>query len=810
MALEIFRLIGSVFVDTDKAEKSLQKTDKSASKFGQTLANGVKAAGKFALGVGAAAGTAALALGKASVASYAEYEQLVGGVDTLFKDSSKKVQEYANQAYKTAGLSANQYMETVTSFSASLLQSLNGDTAKAAKVADMAIVDMADNANKMGTSMDMIQNAYQGFAKQNYTMLDNLKLGYGGTKEEMQRLLEDATKLSGVEYDISNLNDVYEAIHVVQTELGITGTTAKEASGTIAGSIASMKASWSNLLTALSSDTQDLGGYIDNFVGTVATAADNFLPRLGIALGGVVKLVEALVPKALDLIPELLDQLLPSIVGVVGALVSALPGIFSSVLSALADLGPELVRVGLEMATSLFEAVMRLLPSLVISLGETLLGALLNIVDYLPQLVSTFTQLIVSLAEALPGIFARITDTIPSLIAAIGVALQQGVPQLLSAAVQVVSLLLGQIPVLIPQIVSLCMSIIMMLTEQLPVLLPQLINALVSIVVLLTEQLPVIIPMLIDACITLVLAIVDALPVILSSLLEALPAALQAVWDLVVMVFEKAPEWFGQLFDGAVEIIISVFSVIGQFFADCWTAIKQTFAPVGSWFKGIFSGAWNGIKSAWSSVTGFFSNIWSGIRSAFGAVGSWFKDTFSRAWQAVKDVFSTGGKIFDGIKSGIANVFKTTVNGIIGGINKVISVPFNALNNILSRIKNIEVLSIKPFTWIHTFNVPQIPKLETGAVLEKGQVGLLEGNGAEAVVPLHQNQKWINAVAQDMDTAMGGAAGDQVVAILMDILAAIEALTGMGIYLDTDALVGGIARPMDRKLGQLQAAKGRA
>ena len=174
----------------------------------------------------------------AAVNSYAEYEQLAGGVETLFKDSSNKLMGYADQAYKTAGMSANEYMSTVTSFSASLLQSLEGDTEKAADYANQAVIDMSDNANKMGTSIEMIQNAYQGFAKQNYTMLDNLKLGYGGTKEEMERLLADAEKISGIKYDISSFGDVTQAIHVIQTELGITGTTAKEASSTIQGSFA--------------------------------------------------------------------------------------------------------------------------------------------------------------------------------------------------------------------------------------------------------------------------------------------------------------------------------------------------------------------------------------------------------------------------------------------------------------------------------------------------------------------------------------------------------------------------------------------
>lgn len=260
-------------------------------------------------------------------------------------------------------------------------------------------------------------------------------------------------------------------------------------------------------------------------------------------------------------------------------------------------------------------------------------------------------------------------------------------------------------------------------------------------------------------------------------------------WEWIKDAWSKAADWFNT----------KVVQPVAKFFSQLGEDISQA-----------FSDAWAWCKNAWSAAGKFFSDIWSGIKNAFGSVGSWFKDTFSKAWTAVKNVFSTGGKIFDGIKDGIANVFKTVVNGIIGGINKVIAVPFNAINKALARIRDISIVGLQPFSWIKTFTVPQIPKLETGAVLEKGQVGLLEGNGAEAVVPLHQNRKWINAVAQDMDNAISGGTNARVVAVLLDILAAIEELAGMGIFLDKDKLVGELAKPMDRKLGQIQAAKGRA
>lgn len=302
------------------------EADKTDSKVGK-LAKGLATA----LVAGAAAATAGLvALTKSAIANYAEYEQLVGGVDTLFKDSSKKVQKYADNAYKTAGVSANQYMETVTSFSASLLQSLGGDTEKAADVADMALTDMADNANKMGTAMGSIQDAYQGFAKQNYTMLDNLKLGYGGTKTEMERLLADAQKITGVKYDISNLNDVYQAVHVIQEELGITGTTALEASTTIQGSAASMKAAWSNLMTGLADDNADMELLISNFIDSVGTYASNLIPRIAevmSSIGGIIK----------EHLPEIAAQISTWVSGLLDDLIAGLPSGFKELATAIKD-----------------------------------------------------------------------------------------------------------------------------------------------------------------------------------------------------------------------------------------------------------------------------------------------------------------------------------------------------------------------------------------------------------------------------------------------------------------------------------------
>ena len=256
------------------------KIDKNGFEKGlNSLKNATNNAMKGVITAVGAVTTAIVGIGTASIKSYADLEQNIGGVETLFKTSADKVIKNAENAYKTAGMSANEYMSIVTGFSASLLQSLGGDTEKAADVANMALIDMSDNANKMGTSMASIQYAYQGFAKQNYTMLDNLKLGYGGTKEEMQRLLSDAQKLTGVKYDITNLNDVFQAIHVIQGELGITGTTAKEAEETISGSIASMKSAWDNFLNG-SGDFDKVVETAKIALENIATAVSEQLPRI--------------------------------------------------------------------------------------------------------------------------------------------------------------------------------------------------------------------------------------------------------------------------------------------------------------------------------------------------------------------------------------------------------------------------------------------------------------------------------------------------------------------------------------------------
>ena len=382
--------------------------------------------------------TAALVdLGKQSIMGFAEQEQLIGGVDTLFKESSAQVQQYANDAYKTAGLSANQYMETVTSFSASLLQSLGGDTAAAAQKADQAITDMSDNANKLGTDMTSIQYAYQGFAKQNYTMLDNLKLGYGGTKQEMERLLADAEKFSGIKYDISSYADIVDAIHVVQTEMGITGTTAKEAATTIQGSANAMKSAWSNLLTGMSNENLDLDKLVQNVIDSVNTFADNLLPRLQIMLPrfvqGLTQLISGMIPYVAPALELLLPPLVEGVGGLVSGIVQALPAAVEAIAAVvpmlveqITILLPQILDAGIDIIAALASGIGENLPVLIPAAVDAIITVAEGLVDHVDEIIIAAGSLIAGLTQGLIEALPRLVVRLPEIIGAIVKGLLSG------------------------------------------------------------------------------------------------------------------------------------------------------------------------------------------------------------------------------------------------------------------------------------------------------------------------------------------------------------------------------------------------
>lgn len=403
------------------------EADSAGKKAGTGIAGAIKKAIATA-GIG-------IALKKA-ITEGAALEQSTGGIETLFKDSADTMKKYAQEAYKTAGVSANSYMEQATSFSASLLQSVSGDTKAAAEAANQAIIDMADNSNKMGTSLQDIQNAYQGFAKQNYTMLDNLKLGYGGTKTEMERLLADAQKLSGVKYDISNLSDVYEAIHVIQNSLGITGTTAVEAASTLSGSFASMKAAFNNFLGYLVIG-EDIEPYIRQLVQTAATFLfNNLLPAIGNIIISLPSALVTFVTTALPIIAEQGKRM-------IDAVISGINGGFLSMISS-----------GAEGVTNFITGMVNKLPDVITGIGDIITNLLEAILDAMPEFLAKGAEIIQNLVS---GITSKLPDIVTSainIITKIAFTIIKNLPQIISGGIKIIASLLAGIIKAIPDLVA--------------------------------------------------------------------------------------------------------------------------------------------------------------------------------------------------------------------------------------------------------------------------------------------------------------------------------------------------------------------
>lgn len=432
---------------------------------------------------------------KGAVDAGGALQQSIGGIETLFKNDADTMVAYANDAWKTVGISANDYMENVTSFSASLLQGLGGDTAKAAQIANMAMVDMGDNANKFGTDMQSIQNAYQGFAKQNYTMLDNLKLGYGGTKEEMARLLADAQKLTGVEYNMNNLSDIYEAIHAIQTEMGVAGTTAKEASSTLSGSFGAMKASWENLQGALATG-EGVGDAMSAMGDTIVTYLRNLLPMIGSVVsrvpGLVITMVRSLGTQALlalrsfpwqEQIAGMVDGIKEFIGGegleeMIGIIMDVINGVADYIATAMPILMPAIVELLSYIVTTLIENMPRLIEAaltLLKGLADGLIAALPVLIAALPGIVQAIVDFI---ATSLPMILSSGMEILSSIANGIGAAL----PVLLSALPQIVQSIVNFIVWNLPQIVTQGVQIIVSLVNGLIQALPQIVAAIPQII----------------------------------------------------------------------------------------------------------------------------------------------------------------------------------------------------------------------------------------------------------------------------------------------------------------------------------------
>lgn len=594
----------------DEIKDAGDKADKSKERFSK-LGSVLKGVGVAMGAVVTVAAATAVKLGKEVVNAYADYEQLVGGVDTLFKGSSQKLQSYASNAYKTAGLSANDYMETVTGFSASLIQSLGGDTDKSVKYADMAITDMADNANKMGTDMSLIQNAYQGFAKQNYTMLDNLKLGYGGTKEEMQRLLSNAEKISGIKYDISSYADVVDAIHVMQESMDIAGTTAKEAEGTISGSVNALKSSVTNLVVGFGDANADLGELCENVVTAFQTVLENISPIVENLISALPTVITTLLESAGEMLPTVLETLAELFAQVLEGLLQLLPQLIPVAVSALLTITnaivenlPLLIESATLLVATLVQGLADALPTLIPTAVNAVMTIVQGLLDSLPSILDAGLKLVSALAQGILDALPDLISKLPQIIMGIVTFLLNSIPQIIQTGIKLLTSLVSALPDIITSIVKAIPQIINGIINAVINSIPQIIQAGIDLLISLVKALP-----------TIIVTIVNAIPDIISGIVNALsdniPAIIQAGIDLLISLVKNLPTIIKEIVKAVPKIIEGIVKAFGS--------LMYKIVEIGA---NIVKGLWNGICGLaswlWDSVSGWISGIWDGICDFFG------------------------------------------------------------------------------------------------------------------------------------------------------------------------------------------------
>lgn len=735
------RGIKSVISSVKNMNESMKDATNSASKMSSVMKGIGSSAIKVGKGLavaGAAAATAVTALVSKSVGAFSDYEQLTGGVETLFGAGGRSVEEYAqsvgksvsdiqgkydslmsaqnavlenaNKAYMTAGMSANEYMDTVTGFSASLISSLGGDTNKAADYANSALVDMSDNANKMGTDMESIKNAYQGFAKQNYTMLDNLKLGYGGTQEEMKRLLSDAEKLTGQRYDISSFADITQAIHAIQTQMDITGTTAKEASTTISGSWGSLKAAFQNVLVGLTTGGDMFDQSLDALINTAVTFGQNIIPAIKGALSGVGYLIEGLAPVIGETIPPLINDLAPTLANSAVSLISSLVN-------------------GLTQNATQFSEC----------LSNMIIVAVAGISTVVPQLLDAASKIVSNLMQGLTNSMPQIVNGAVTLIEGLVNGLVNNIPLLIMGAVQLVASLANGLIANLPRIIDAGVNLITGIVSASYSMMPQIIQNGMQLVV------------------NLAVGLVRAIPQLI--------AALPRITGAIVKGF-KSVNWF----DLGLQLIKSIWEGIKSIGSEMWNGVKEKTSELWGGVKNVVSEKLNNIKSAYDAHGGglkgatfaaiegvkeYYRTGYDAINQLTGgklgevvnAVGEKMevvKGKFSEAFGNVKNTVMT---IFENIKNGITEKISAAVNKvkeIFGSIADKVSEVWGKIKGIIKAPKIVQKGTVS----IAGVSTP-IPKLglewnAKGGIMTRptafgyanGKVQMGGEAGAEAILPL--------------------------------------------------------------------------
>lgn len=609
------------------------------SKLKGLIGGGLKGAGVALAGFATAAVAAGGSLAKGVVDQYAQYEQNLGGIETLFGKSAGKMKQYAQEAYATAGLSANEYMSQATSFAAALTGSL-GKGKDSAKAANDIMVAMADNANKMGTDMGSIQNAYQGFSKQNYTMLDNLKLGYGGTQAEMQRLLTDAEKLPGAmgqKFDIKNFADVTKAIQLVQANMGIAGTTAKEASTTISGSIGMLKGAFSNLLTGLGSSDADVSKLAGNVISSFQTVVKNIQPvienigsniatlgpQLGTMMSSLVGTISAAIPAVLKAGTALIGGLIKGVSSALPQLITAAVPAIIGLVNMIATQLPLLIDAGMKAVIALAQGLVKAIPTLLPTITKMIVGIVNAIIANLPALLDVALQLVMALTQGLLDSIPVLIDALPQMITSLVNFLVGAIPQIVQAGISLLTGIIGALPQIITAIVA---------------ALPQIISALVT-------ALTTMIPQLIQAGLDLFTALIGALPEIITTLVAAVP-------QIIVAILNALTTALPQLIQAGISLFMGLIGALPKIISGLVAALPKIItALVGA----IANGLPKIVTAGYNLLVGLVSNIGGVVSKVAGAIPRVITGIVNAVGKGFNDMVKAGENLLHGLWQGISN-----------------------------------------------------------------------------------------------------------------------------------------------------------